>query len=205
MAVSGGNGRAKRQTSARDLAAATDVAPDAQASRPARSEALAEIARDHHSALVRFLALRTGSSEDAKEIVQEAYVKMLTLDRPGTISVVAGYLWRVAVNLAIDRKRHHVLRERFRRTAVPAAERQEFSAEAVVEARERLAIVERAIGELPPRCLEAFVLHVLQDLTFDEVGREMGISDRMAKKHVARALEYLQTRLDAVDETGSQR
>ena len=62
-----------------------------------------------------------------------------------------------------------------------------------------------AIGELPRRCLEAFVLHVLKGLTFDEVGREMGISDRMAKKHVARALEYLQTCLDAANETRSAR
>lgn len=203
--MGGGDGGAKRQASAPELAVTTDVASDASAARPDHSEALAEISRNHHAAMVRFLTARTGSAEDAKEIVQEAYVKMLTRDRPGTISVVAGYLWRIAVNLAIDRKRHHVLHERFMRAAVSATERQEFSAESVVEARERLQIVERAIGELPPRCLEAFVLHVLQGLTFDEVGREMGISDRMAKKHVARALEYLQTCLDAASETGSPR
>jgi RNA polymerase sigma factor (sigma-70 family) len=203
--VGGGDGAARRQGLAPELPVSTDVVSDAPASVPDHSEALAEISRNQHAALVRFLTVRTGSAEDAKEIVQEAYAKMLALDRPAGIGVVAGYLWRVAVNLAIDRKRHHVLHERFRRAAAPAAERQEFSAESIVEARERLAIVERAIGELPPRCLEAFVLHVLKGLTFDEVGREMGISDRMAKKHVARALEYLQTCLDAANETGSSR
>lgn len=175
---------------------------DAEAT-PDHAQALAAISRDHHAALVRFLAVRTGSVEDAKEIVQEAYAKMLALERPGTISVLAGYLWRVAVNLAIDRRRHHALHERFTRAALPGADRQELSAESVVEARERLAIVERAIGELPPRCLEAFVLHVLKGLTFGEVGREMEISDRMAKKHVARALEYLQTCVDAANDDGS--
>ena len=104
------------------------------------------------------------------------------------------------MNLAIDRKRHYALHERFRRATAPRVETQDLSAESIVEARERLAIVERAIGELPPRCLEAFVLHVLKGMTFGEVGREMGISDRMAKKHVARALEYLQSRLDAANE-----
>ncbi len=77
-----------------------------------RSSALAEIARSHHSALVRFLALRTGSTEDAKEIVQEAYAKLLALDRPGTISFLVGYLWRVAANLAIDRGRQRAARSR---------------------------------------------------------------------------------------------
>jgi RNA polymerase sigma factor (sigma-70 family) len=203
--VGSGDGGARRQGAAPELAVSTDVESDAPASKSDHSEALAEISRNHHGALVRFLTVRTGSVEDAKEIVQEAYAKMLALDRPGTIGIVAGYLWRVAVNLAIDRKRHHVLHERFKRAVTPRAETQELSAESVVEARERLAIVERAIGELPPRCLEAFVLHVLKGLTFDEVGREMAISDRMAKKHVARALEYLQACLDAGNGARSSR
>jgi RNA polymerase sigma-70 factor (ECF subfamily) len=171
---------------------------------PERSEALAEISRNHHAALVRFVSVRTGSVEDAKEIVQEAFAKMLALNRPGTFRFLASYVWRVAVNLAIDRGRKRVLHERYMR-ALPRAETRAVSAESTVEARERLAIVERAIGNLPPRCLEAFVLHVLDGLTFDEVGREMGISGRMAQKHLARALEYLQSCLDAADGTRSTR
>lgn len=170
-----------------------------------RSQALAEVSRNHHTALVRLLAVRTGSVEDAKEIVQEAYAKMLALDRPGTVSLLVGYLWRIAVNLAIDRGRQRVLHDRYTRAAQQRVETREFSAERTVEGRQRLAIVEQAVGNLPPRCLDAFILHVLQGLTFDEVGREMRISGRMAKKHLARAFEYLQTCLDEADATrGSQ-
>jgi RNA polymerase sigma factor (sigma-70 family) len=201
---SGDGGSGRRQATSR-LLLSTDAASDAPSECANHAQSLAEISRNQHAALVRFLTVRTGSVEDAKEIVQEAYAKMLAPDRPRTIGVVAGYLWRVAVNLAIDRKRHYALHERFRRTALPSAETQDHSAETVVEAQERLAIVERAIGKLPPRCLEAFVLHVLKGLTFEEVGREMDISDRMAKKHVARALEYLQSCLDAANEPGSPR
>jgi RNA polymerase sigma factor (sigma-70 family) len=146
------------------------------------------------------LAARTGSTEDAKEILQEAYVKILVLDRSVAISCLEAYLWRIAVNLAVDRGRRQALDQRFR-CALPINERQEFSAEAIVEASERLTIVERAISELPARCLEAFVLHIHNDMTFAEVGREMGISERMAKKHLARALEYLQSCLAAAEET----
>jgi RNA polymerase sigma factor (sigma-70 family) len=190
--VAAGDGGPNRQQSVPELPAVAGTCD----SKPNRSQALAEVSRNHHAALVRFLALRTGSSEDAKEIVQEAYAKVLALDRPGTISFLAGYVWRIAVNLAIDRKRERALRERFSRAASAAIEKQEYSAEATAEARERLAIVEKAISELPSRCFEAFVLHVLNGLRFDEVGSEMGISGRMAKKHVARALEYLQACLD---------
>jgi RNA polymerase sigma factor (sigma-70 family) len=181
-----------------------DDSADASGLKPEQSEALAEISRNHHAALVRFLSVRTGSLEDAEEIVQEAFAKMLALDRPGTISFLASYVWRVAVNLAIDRRRQRTLHDRYTRDR-PQVEMREASAESTVEARERLAIVERAIGNLPARCLEAFILHVLNGLTFDEVGREMGISGRMAQKHLARALEYLQFCLDSADRTRSAR
>lgn len=175
---------------------------DTTALKPERFEALAEVSRNHHAALVRFLSVRTGSVADAEEIVQEAFAKMLALDRPGTISFLASYVWRVAVNLATDRRRQRMLHERYAR-ALPKVEGRECSAESTVEARQRLTIVERAIGKLPPRCLEAFILHVLNGLTFDEVGREMKISARMAQKHLARALEYLQSCLDSADATRS--
>jgi RNA polymerase sigma factor (sigma-70 family) len=164
-----------------------------------RSAALAEIARNHHAALVRFLALRTGSAEDAKEIVQEAYAKVLALDRPGTVSFLAGYLWRIAANLAIDRSRQRAARARAGDVAAQPAGRSAPSTEFVVELRQRLAIVVRAISELPPRCRQAFLLRVVEGQRFGRVGREMGITDRMVKIHVARAMEYLQHCLDSAE------
>lgn len=175
------------------------------ARKPDRSEELAEICREHHSNLVRFLSARTGSAEDAKEIVQETYARMLTLERPETFSLRPGYLWRTAVNLAMDRWRERGQRERFRRSARALETQLECSAESTVASRERLAIVTRAIEDLPPRCLEAFVLHVLDGLRFNEVAQRMRISEQMGRRHVARALEYLQFRLDAADQTRSGR
>lgn len=193
-----------RLESVPELPAQSGGPADVSAPKPERFEALAEISRNHYAALVRFLSVRTGSVADAEEIVQEAFAKMLALDRPGTISFLASYVWRVAVNLAIDRKRQRVLHERYTR-APPHMETRECSAESTVEARQRVVIVEQAIQKLPPRCLEAFILHVMNGLTFDEVGREMGISERMAQKHLARALEYLQSCLDLADATRSTR
>lgn len=164
-----------------------------------RSSALAEIARSHHSALVRFLALRTGSTEDAKEIVQEAYAKLLALDRPGTISFLVGYLWRIAANLAIDRGRQRTARSRLDDVALHPGTSSVPSTETVVELRQRLAIVEKAISELPAKCRRAFLLRVVEGQRFAQVGREMGVSERMAKIHVARAMEYLQVCLDAAE------
>lgn len=181
------------------------VATDTAAPLQGGSQALIDFYRNHHTTLVRFVTVQTGSFDDAQELVQEAYVRTLVMERPGTIRFFAGYLWRIAMNLAINHKKQRAERARLWRDAPRSFIEEEPSAERTAEARERLAILERALGKLPPKCLEAFVLHVLSGLKFDEVGRAMGISERMAYKHVARALEYLQFSLDVADEPRSAR
>ena len=178
--------------------------PVRTAERELRAKALAEVARQHHGSLLRFLTQRTGSIEEAKEIAQEAYVKVLAVERRDTIASLAGYLWRCALNLVTDRGRRRAVRERFARAVRAEPEQLAPSAEAVVDARERLEVIERAVGQLPPRCLDAFILRIAQGRPFEEVGREMGISARMAKIYVARALAYLHARLEETDPKGGR-
>jgi RNA polymerase sigma-70 factor (ECF subfamily) len=159
--------------------------------RERRAEALAAVVRDHHAPLLRFLTQRTGSIEEAKEIAQDAYVKVLAVEREGSIGSLASYLWRCALNLMTDYGRRRTVRERFAQGVRAEAEQVAPSAETVVDARQRLELIQQAIGRLPPRCQDAFMLRVVQGRPFDEVGREMGISGRMAKIYVARALALL--------------
>lgn len=163
-----------------------------------RSRALAEIARTHHSALVRYLTLRTGSTEDAKDVVQEAYAKLLALDQPGTIGFLVRYLWRVATNLATDRGRQGAARSRIE-TALQPVNGSSPSTESIVDSLQRLAVVEKAISELPQRCRQALLFRVVEGQRFAQIGKEMGITERMAKIHVARAMEYLQHCLDSAE------
>lgn len=203
MGAVGGDPR--RLSSASGSPESSDAIADVSAGKLNRSHELAEICRHHHAALVRFLSVRAGSVENAKEILQEAYAKVLAIERPVTIKQLAGYVWRTAVNLAMDRGRERSRERRFARFTLPLAESQGLSVESTLELQQRLAIVDRAISDLPPRCLQAFVLHVLDGLTFEAVGREMRISARMAQKHLARALQHLRSCLDAADRTGGER
>ena len=71
-----------------------------------------------------------------------------------------------------------------------------------MRAGRRLEIVARAVDELPAKYCEAFLLQVVCGWTFEAVSREMGISERMAKIYVARALMYIQHRLDVEEAAG---
>jgi RNA polymerase sigma-70 factor (ECF subfamily) len=145
---------------------------------------------------VRFLSRRTGSREEAEDILQDAYARILAVVHPGEIDTLDRYLWRAAMNVMTDHARARLRRTHLSETLAVHAEQSAPSAEVVAEAQERLALTGAAVTALPPRCAEAFQLRIVQGLPFEAVGHAMHISARMAKVYVARTLRSLQEGLN---------
>src|ERR1700730_12419580 len=70
-----------------------------------RSAVVERLFREHNEALLRFLRGRVGSHNEAREIAQEGYVRLLSLDQPGPVSYLRALLFKTAANIALDRKR----------------------------------------------------------------------------------------------------
>ena len=152
--------------------------------------------REHNTALLRFISAKLGSEQEAREIVQEAYVHMLQLDHPEAVGFLQAFLYKTAANLAVDR-----LRQRGRRHPAPSAgEREssifELSPERQVAGEQALEHFHTIVEELPAKCRQAFLLHRVYELDVDEVALRMNIGACMVRRYVARALEYVRFRFD---------
>ena len=150
--------------------------------------------REHNDALLRFLSARLGSYQDAREIAQEAYVRLLKLDRPGAVSFLKALLYKTASNLAIDRIRHRRLVVRYEQSA-KSAELFELAADAAPAALDDVRVIADALGDLPPRCRSAFLMSRVEALDSTEIAERLGVTDRAVRKYIARALVFLQLRL----------
>ena len=148
--------------------------------------------REHNETLLRFLRARLHSEADAREAAQEAYVRLLQLDHPGQLSFLRAYLFRIAANVATDLLRRRTVQNRaqqdtlFFETDAPATQ------ERALQAREQLAAVEVALSELPPRCREAFLLSRREGWASGRIAAHLGVSDRMVRLYLVRALEHLE-------------
>lgn len=157
--------------------------------------------REHNDTLLLFLRSRLGSDADAHEAAQESYVRLLQLDQPDQPSFLRAYLFKIAANVATD-----LLRRR-RTRGWPVAphtidQPDPATQERALAARQQLRIVEDALRELPPRCREAFVLSRQEDWSTGRIGEHLGVTDRMVRLYLARALEHVQL---AVDRSGKGR
>jgi RNA polymerase sigma factor (sigma-70 family) len=171
----------------------------ANAAAPAdRGQLIAQLFREHNEALVRFLALRLRSQQEAKEVAQEAYARLLNLDRPGAVSFLRAFLFKTAANIAVDRIRHE---QTVRRAARTGALLEELGTIATPEqsaaGAEEIRLLEQLLEELPPKCRRAFLLHRVHGLEFADIAAQMGLGERMVRMYVVRATLYCRAGLDA--------
>lgn len=161
---------------------------------------IARLFREHNTALLRFVAAKLGSSHEAREVVQEAYVRLLRLEHREAVSYLRAFLFKTAANLAMDR-----LRQRSRRRAVVSVRNLDFAVfeltpDRQIEGEQSLLRLRKAIAELPSRTRRAFVLHRVHGWTCQQIATRMGVQDRMVRVYIARALEHLHCRVEETDD-----
>lgn len=132
---------------------------------------------DRHARKLLVLAQRiTGNGQDADDVVQEAFLRVWRLAgdwRPDGKAQFSTWLYRVAFNLCIDRRRAKPMErlEAADEVADPAPDGAERSF-----VGERSALLTAAMDELPQRQREALALFYFAEITAPEAARALGVS-----------------------------
>jgi RNA polymerase sigma factor (sigma-70 family) len=163
---------------------------------PTQGALIRKLFRDNNRALVNFLLTHLPNEQEAREVAQEAYVKLLELDRPEAISFLRSYLFRTAANLAIDRMRRSARKDRIERLDVFEEWNTDPSVEREVLAAQEVSLVRQAISELESKYQRALVLHRFRDQPVAEIANQLGVTPRMVRTYIARAVLYCKVRLE---------
>lgn len=167
----------------------------------ARSARVDQLYREHFEKLRWFLEAKLNSWSEARDVAQEAYVRLFQLDQHGAISHLRAYLYRIAGNIATDRLRERRRRARdFHQVAFMGTLRENPSPEALCIAEQERRRLEQAIAELPPKCRMAFTLTQFDGERFEDVAQRMGIKPNSVYQYVSRAYAHLSEALISAGE-----
>ncbi len=155
--------------------------------------------QEHNQSLLRFVTARLHSAQEAREIAQEAYVRLLNLDKPDTVSYLRAFLFRIAANLVSDRLKQRDRRREIRDLVFFESAETSPPPERVLAGREELEVIRVAIEELPAKCRMAFLLHKIHDLPVEDTAAQMKLSVRMVRLYIARAIAHCKERLDSAE------
>lgn len=146
---------------------------------------------DHHHWLFDWLRRRLGHAADAADLAHDTFVRLLMRAAAPEVHSFAearAYLRTTAQNLCINLWRRQEIERAWIETLAawpeptyPSAERQAIVLEALAE-------ISAMLYALPEKAAQAFLLAVAFQMTDDEVGARLGVSGRMVRKYVAKAM-----------------
>lgn len=171
-----------------------------------QAEAFTALYRRHQGPLYRYALLRCGSGDAAADIVQEAFMGLLTgrLGYDPLRGQLQHFLFGVARNLALKLDE---ARQRHPRLPEPLDDEGEPDLDAASDAAGPLARllgnevaeeVRRALSLLPPHYRDPVILYELHDLSYQEIATVCQVDIGTVRSRLARGRAALAKRLQAL-------
>ena len=169
------------------------LSPSARQPRPLGAQLLEEAFQQHQSELLGTLYYLVGNLEDARDALQEAFIKCWRhQEEVGGVENLKAWIFRVALNAGRDiretawRRKRQGLPEDESSLASPGA-----GPEMIVEQDERLARLREALKELRPEEQEVFLLRQNGELTYEEIAEMLSVPTGTVKTRMRLALARL--------------
>jgi RNA polymerase sigma-70 factor, ECF subfamily len=158
--------------------------------------ALRDVFVSGYDALLKRLTRRLGSVDVASDALQETFLRVERILNAGAIDRPDDYLFRIAMNVAIDRRRSE---QRFLRVdevhALLNVADDSPTAATIVEGRQDIEILDCALQELSPRVRHIFSAAMVKHQSDSEIAAELGISSRTVEIDLSKALKHCAQRL----------
>ena len=163
---------------------------------------IAEVISSYHNSLIKFLRNRLRVPEDAHDVAQEAYIRMMKYEGSKNIRSAPSMLFRIAANVAHDLGRANQSRRVRDHMSIDDLDivSEQPSVERILCGEQKLEVVCDAIEHLPPKCRQVFVLSRIAGMTYPQIAAHCGISIKTVEKHISHALAICLQKVGGDDE-----
>lgn len=153
---------------------------------------ISSLYENSYKELFSFLLRRANNKEQAQDLSQEAYIRLMRVERTDLIKQPKAYLFRVAANLVYEMRiksyRHA------EKVTFPLDEVEEISAtdehdpQLDYERKKAVTDLENIISDLPPVYQSILLMRKRDGLTHHEISNKLGISIHTVRKYLTRAV-----------------
>lgn len=166
--------------------------------RPGRRRLVEQLFNEHAQALRIFLRGRSVPRDQAEEVVQELFARLMGVacleeKMSDTTGSNRSYLLTMANNLLVNRHRKHKLRAEY-----AAAQRgndhervDERTPERIVAAQLELEAMKAAIMAMPLNWRVAFILQRFRNMSYEEIALHMGVRVKQVDNYIVRAMRRI--------------
>ncbi|MBW8682945.1 sigma-70 family RNA polymerase sigma factor [Chitinophaga rhizophila] len=152
--------------------------------------------KDTYSNTIAYLEKISGDRDLAGDLAQEAYLKVWQkLDLlPQAEEETLRYILIIARNCFLDHLKS-VLKEKKRQDAYAVVYTETSAAVNLMEVKEQQQIIDHTINTQEEAARRFYLLNREEGLTYKEIARQEGVSEKTVERYIGRVLQSLRTRL----------
>ena len=127
----------------------------------------------HRDELLAFVSSRLGGSDEAEDIVQNVFLRLLTSDKLITEITLPALVYTMTRHLITDYFRRHTTFEQYEHY-IKGVCSEAITMESVFSAKEIIERLERGLARLPQKCREIYRLHIYEGMKVSEISQQLG-------------------------------
>jgi RNA polymerase sigma factor (sigma-70 family) len=159
-------------------------------SSPATHHAVGELYVQHHSWVVQLLRRKLGSQEQALDLAQDTFVRILTSENLPLFREPRAYLNTVASRLCGQYFRRQALERAYAQTLAVLEPELSPSPETRLLVLEALDAVGKVLDGLGTKVREIFLLSQLDGLTYPQIAERLDLSINVIQKAMLKAYRH---------------
>lgn len=160
--------------------------------------AFAALYERYWDVLWRFAFNAMKTEEDASDVVQDVFTRLW--DRRQTLHIhtsVSAFLYRSTLNRVITLSNRSKYAEKYVENLKKSFEEGDYTTDNQILEKEMIRRFEEGLENMPSKMREVFEYSHLEQMSYKEIGEQMGIAPETVKRQVKNALKLLRKRLDS--------
>ena len=153
--------------------------------------------RENSRDLYNFMLYRSGDTDQAKDFVQEAFLKVYENCQKIEFSKAKSFLFTTANNFFLNLYKHQKVKLAYAK-GQPQVAVADDDPDFLLREKEYREELQAAIADLTPAQREVFLLNRINDKKYREIAEMLGISEKAVEKRMMGALKKLRARLDKI-------
>ena len=151
----------------------------------------------HRNELLAYASSRLGDKDEAEDLVQNTYLRVLTTDKMLTAHTLPALVYTICRNLINDYYRRRAFHYEYEHY-IKSSQIGEISMESVFFAADIIERMERGLARMPKKCRESYRMHILGGMRVSEISEQTGQKYKTVENRLGMARKQMRSYLRAV-------
>lgn len=151
---------------------------------------ITELFTRHQAALLSFLNHRIHCPQNAQDLTQETFLRLLKQDKIPHQENLSGYLFKIAERISIDFIRQQKRNELHFQEIDEDLPSNKPCIEQLTIFHQECDLLLRAISRMPKRTQTIFLLRKIDEMGYKEIAQKLGVSEKTVQRSLVDAMLY---------------